>query len=231
MTKQLILSFFSLMLTYALIAQVDCNPYMPAEEGNTWEITNYTPKGKVSGIVRYELLQKEQSGDDLTFTVRTTSFDKNDEEIYVSEFEAYCKDGEFSFDMAFMMDGAAMSGYQNMDVSVDADDYTLPNLDAPAGTTMPDGSLKINIATGGPINMTTTVNVTDRKIEGRETITTPAGTFDCVILSQSVNTKMVMKVEASAKDWYAPGVGLVRSESYNRKGKLTGYSELTALEN
>ena len=229
--KSSILSLFCLILTCSLFAQTDCNPYMPAEEGNTWGITAYSPKGKTDGIIRYELLEKEVSGDDVTFRIRTKSFDKNDEEVYVSDFEAYCKDGEFSFDMAFMMDGAAMAGYQNMDVNVDAGDYPLPDLEAAAGTTLPDGTLKVNIATGGPINMNMTVDVTDRTIEGRESITTPAGTFDCVVLSQTVKTKFVMKVEASSKDWYAPGVGLVRSESYNRKGKLTGYSELTALEN
>ena len=41
---------------------------------------------------------------------------------------------------------------------------------------------------------------------------------------------MIMNIEGSSKEWYAEGVGVVRSESYNKNGKLTGYSELTKFE-
>jgi len=41
--------------------------------------------------------------------------------------------------------------------------------------------------------------------------------------------KMVVKIEATSKEWYAENVGIVRSESYNKKGKLTGYDVLTKL--
>jgi hypothetical protein len=40
----------------------------------------------------------------------------------------------------------------------------------------------------------------------------------------------MVKTEASSKEWYAEGVGLVKSEIYNKKGKLMGYSELTSFE-
>ena len=211
-------------------AQEDCRPFVPTDEGTSWELTNYSPKGKVTGKIRYELLEKDVDGDMVTFKVQTTTIDKDDEEIYTSEFEAYCKDGEFSFDMAFKIDGAAMQSYQSMDVEVDASEFTVPDLDAPSGTQLPDGSLRVAIQSGAPITINMTVDVTDRSIDAREEVTTPAGTFDCVVVSQTVSTKTVIRVEGSSKEWYAPEIGLVRSESYNRKGKLTGYSELTALE-
>jgi len=36
-----------------------------------------------------------------------------------------------------------------------------------------------------------------------------------------------IKVEVSGTEWYAKGTGLVRSESYDKKNKLTGYTVLT----
>ncbi len=216
-----------ILLANLLTAQNNCSPFLPMEEGATWELTDYSPKGKVQGIIRYELLEVEEDGDDMTFTVKTTSLDKNEDEVFVSEFEAYCKDGEFSYDMSFMMDGQAMQAYESMEVDVDGSNYALPDLDAPAGTKLPDASLRITVQ--GPIAINMTVDITDRSIDAREEITTPAGTFDCVALSQVVKTKTIMKVEASSKEWYSPGVGVVRTESYNRKGKMTGYSELTAF--
>jgi hypothetical protein len=34
-----------------------------------------------------------------------------------------------------------------------------------------------------------------------------------------------------AKDWIAEGVGMVKSETFNKNGKLLGYSELTQISN
>jgi hypothetical protein len=40
---------------------------------------------------------------------------------------------------------------------------------------------------------------------------------------------MGIKITGSAKQWLAEGVGMVKQESFNKKGKLTGYTELTAF--
>ena len=71
----------------------------------------------------------------------------------------------------------------------------------------------------------------DRKVEKREDITTSAGTFNCIVISQTISTKMMVRIKASSKECYAENVGMVRSESYNKKGKLLGYSELTKFNN
>lgn len=210
-----------------LSAQIDCKPYIPTTVGTTWELTNYTDKGKVTGRIEYELVDKVVNGNDITFSIKTTTYDKKDEAIFTSSYDARCRDGKFALDMAFMMDGNSMQAYQNMDVSIDASDFEIPSMDATSGTELPDGTLKVGIA--GPIAMNMTVFVTDRKVEKKETITTPAGTFPCLVFSQSVSTKMVVNVNAVSKEWYAEKTGLVRSESYNKNGKLLGYSELTKL--
>jgi hypothetical protein len=80
-----------------------------------------------------------------------------------------------------------------------------------------------------PINMKMSVNTTNRQVEGRETVTTPAGTYDCVVISWDHESKMGIKVSGSAKQWLAEGVGMVKQENYNKKGKLAGYMELTAF--
>ncbi len=211
-------------------AQIDCRPFLPTDTGTKWEVTDYSPKGKVLGRTTFELVDKVVDGKNVTFKVATTYYDKKDKESFKHEFEAYCKDGTFEFDMAFKMNGGAMQAYQNMDFEVDATSFEVPDLDAKTGSALPDGSLAVSVGSGGVNMFRMKVDVTDRKLEAREDLTTPAGTFPCVILSQTVTTKMIMKIQASSKEWYSEGVGMVRSESYNKKGKLTGYSELTKLD-
>lgn len=208
----------------------DCRPYVPSEEGAKWEITNYNGKGKESGKVAYELISVAESGPGVTFTIRTTTFDAKGKEVYDSEFEAYCVDGVFEFDMAFKIDGGAMRSYQSMDVEVDATKLTIPSMDEKAGTDLEDSSLKVGVSSGSVKLLNMTILISDRKVEGKEELETPAGKFDCLVMTQKVNTKMIIKLETTTKEWYSEDIGMVRSESFNKKGKLMGYSELTKLE-
>ena len=62
---------------------------------------------------------------------------------------------------------------------------------------------------------------TDRRIVGKETIQTKAGTFDCFILEETITIKsMMMKDIEKIKSWYAYGIGLVKEISYDKNGKL-----------
>lgn len=63
---------------------------------------------------------------------------------------------------------------------------------------------------------------TDRRIVGKESIQTNAGTFDCFILEETITIKsMMMKDVEKIKSWYAYGIGMVKEISYDKNGKLT----------
>lgn len=219
-----------LLATTFIFAQSDCKPYVPVTVGSEWEITNYSSKGKMQGRTAYKLVDKSEIAGGITFSIEMHSYDNKDKEIYKNTFEAYCKDGRFNFDMAFRMNGMSMEAYENMEVDVDATDFELPDLDASAGTDLKDAKMVMSIGTNGATMFTMTIEIIDRKIEAREELNTPAGTFDCVKLAQKIVTKTVMTIEGSSKEWYAEEVGMVRNESYDKKGKMMGYSELTKLE-
>lgn len=210
-------------------AQTDCRPYVPQEKGAIWEVTSYSAKDKKTGRTVYELVDKIESGKKTTFVIKTLGFDDKDKQTYEGSFEAYCNDGHFEFNMEMMMNGEQMAAYKDMDVEMDASEFVIPTMDEPVGSTLPDGELKVAIANNGMNMMNMVVNVTDRTVDSREEITTGAGSFDCILLSQKIKTKMVVNIESSTKEWYSENVGMVRSESYNKKGKLTGYTELTKL--
>ena len=211
-------------------AQTECRPYVPSNKEATCKITNYNAKGKIQGTVRYELLDKVVSGSDVTFKIKTIAQDKKGEDVYTNQFEAVCKDGKFDFGMAFKMDGNQLQVCEDMDVQVDASKFEIPDMDALPGTILDDATLAINVDTG-IMGVKMNIEITDRKVEKREELTTPAGSFDCIVLSQTIYTKMMIKITASSKEWYSENIGMVRSESYNKKGKLMGYSELTKYSN
>lgn len=224
MIKNLIVFLSLISFSYLSSAQ-DCALYIPVEEGASWEMTSYNAKGKEGGKIYYELAEKSEQGGDITFTIQTRFEDAKGKETFESTYKAYCHGGVFEIDMQSKMDGVALGAYKDMKMEVDATNYEVPDLNVSPGTKLDDASLEVKVA--GIFNMI--INTTDREVLDREEIKTPAGTFDCLVLTQTTESKMIVKVQATTKEWFAPGVGLVRSETYNKKGKLTGYSELTAL--
>ena len=78
--------------------------------------------------------------------------------------------------------------------------------------------------------MSISVKGTERKITGKEKLTTPAGTFDCFILEETVTTKAMMQKDVEKTvSWYAYGVGLVKENTYDKKGKLVTTTLLNSI--
>ena len=74
------------------------------------------------------------------------------------------------------------------------------------------------------------VETTDRKVIGKETITTPAGSFNCFVITSTTDMKMGMSQRSTSKQWITEKVGTVKSENYDKNGKISGSSLLTKFE-
>lgn len=58
-----------------------------------------------------------------------------------------------------------------------------------------------------------------------------AGSFDCFRISYvTISETRLITTEINSTEWIAEKVGVVKSESYDRKGNLSGYSLLTGLK-
>jgi hypothetical protein len=80
-----------------------------------------------------------------------------------------------------------------------------------------DGSLVMDYSTGG-MKTTMELNITERKVTGKETVTSAAGTWECFTITsmQKLTTKiagMGIPIKMDIKEWYAPGVGVIKTES------------------
>jgi len=98
------------------------------------------------------------------------------------------------------------------------------------GTTTKDGNISIKVSSQGMTIMNMVVRIYDRKVEAVEDITTPAGTFSCYKMSSTIETKTMFSVVAKSVDLVARKVGPVRSETYDKDGKLASYMILTSLK-
>jgi hypothetical protein len=126
------------------------------------------------------------------------------------------------------MNSEALAAYEDMDIKIESDNLEMPS-SIKVGDRLNDGSLMITVSSSGMKLMTMTTDISNRKVEAEEKVTTDAGTFDCYKISYDLTTKMMMTMNLSAIEWYAKDVGMVKSESYS-KGNLSGTTVLTAIK-
>ncbi|HLW32629.1 MAG TPA: hypothetical protein VKX40_10240, partial [Aequorivita sp.] len=93
--------------------------------------------------------------------------------------------------------------------------------------TLPDANMTMKIGMSG-INMTMTIDQKNRKVTGKEKMTTPAGTFDCYVITYDTEVKMGINQTTSSKQWVSEGVGMVKQVD-SQKGKITNTTMLTAI--
>ena len=126
-----------------------------------------------------------------------------------------------------MLTPEQLKSSKDMTVTIEADDIVYP-LDFTIGEMLKDAHLKMNVSMNNMNLPGTTIDITNRKIVGKETITTPAGSFECIKISSTIKFKNIIGYEMQSIEWISRGNGVVRTESY-RGDKMKGYSLLTKL--
>ena len=72
-----------------------------------------------------------------------------------------------------------------------------------------------------------TSTITERSVADYELVTTDLGTFKCYLITYNVkNVSSFIVINFFVKEWHSPEVGLVKTEIYNKKGKLKSSKSL-----
>ncbi|NRB63139.1 MAG: hypothetical protein HRU40_08980 [Saprospiraceae bacterium] len=228
--RTILIFFFALVYTTGY-SQNNCSEYFPFEEGVSMEYKNFDRKDKIQSTIQHTIRQLSTVDGLLTAEISTSIADNDEKNVQEGNFTVTCSDGIFTMDLSQLLPAESMQvmGGGEMEMEILGDDFQLPN-NPQIGSVLDDAKNTIQFSTG-VINMKMELEFTDRKVEARETITTPAGTFDCIRLSYVMNTKMaIVRTSYRNVDWYAEGVGIVRSELYNKKDKLEYYTVLSKFE-
>lgn len=227
MKKVLLIAGFIIISGYFTLAQ-QCKFYYPKTEGAKLEYTSYDGKDKMTGSSIQVVKNLNEQANAISALVQVQMFDKKGKDLGTKEYEVKCENGVYSVDMKSFMDPATMEAYEEMEVKVNSNNLEIPS-NLAVGDVLNDGKLEITVFSEGMRILGITTDITQRKVEGKEQITTDAGTFDCFKITYTITTKTMFSVRVEATDWIAENVGTVKSETYSR-GKSMGYSLLTGIE-
>tara|TARA_R110002050_G_scaffold204522_4_gene340262 strand:- start:197769 stop:198467 length:699 start_codon:yes stop_codon:yes gene_type:complete len=209
-------------------AQINCSKYYPLEEGTSFQYTIYDKKGKLDGTSDYKVATVSNSSGETVAEMHVTLQDKKGKEIIQSNYNITCTGTGVKIDFQSLMPSQTLEQYKEMEVEVDLSgtDIELPN-DLAVGQELAEANVIMNIKMAG-MNMKTIVNMLNRKVEKKETLTTPAGSFECyVIYSENESQIMGMKKTFPSRLWLAAGVGMIKQESYQKDGDLMSTTELS----
>lgn len=231
--KKIILSMIAFLSLHFSFAQ-DCgtNLYMTANA--KLQMTVYDKKGKTSGVQNITVSNVKKTGDAYESTVSTAFTDDKGKALSNASGIYKCNGGVLSADIKLFMP------QENMGKMGEAEAGLQPvYLEYPAspsvGQTLKDAEFTMNMKNNG-MSTSVTFKEENRKVEAKESVTSPAGTWEAYVITYDGNMKMKMGAiglpgfNFHVKEWYVPGMGVVKSESYNKGGdKLVGSTLLTAV--
>ncbi len=229
---------FSVFLALVIVIPFDgiaqeCKYFFPAEVGTTLEYTFYNKKGREDSYQTQKVVEVvDVAGATVIKLESSVKAGKKNEEAVVTNFELRCEDGNFYINMNDFTSTANYQQYENspdLDVEIESKDLFYPS-NMSVGQTLPEGSMEIAVKNNGTRLFGTTITIKDRKVEAQETITTPAGTFECLKITSVIITKSVMSMESKTVQWLAEGIGIVKTENLSKNGKLIGSQVLTGIK-
>ncbi|RMA57172.1 TapB family protein [Ulvibacter antarcticus] len=222
------ITYFTILICCSLSFSQDCSKFYPLSEGTNFEITNYESNGKVAAKTAYSVTDVNRSNGTEIATINTVIRDKKDKIITETSFEMNCNGDVTSIDFKSLMNSQMLDQFKNMETDISGENLILPN-DLSVGQQLPDAKLDISISLSG-INMRIATYIRDRKVIAQESVTTPAGTFNCYVISYVIDLdSMGMNRTSTSKQWVSEGVGMVKQEDYNNNGKTTSSSLLTTF--
>lgn len=226
----LLITLISLIFVSNINAQ-DCFKYFPSKKGTSLEYTSYDKGGKATSTSVRTITDNKTIGDStiVDFKVETTPVDKDT--TIINEYQVSCASGKLYVNAASGLSSDMYSAYEGMDIVVDGSNMELPN-NPSVGQVLNDANATVKINNNGATMLTITSVITNRKIESIEDITTPAGTFKAYKITYDTEVTMgFIKSKGSATEWYTEKYGIIKSESYDKKGKLVSSEQLTKIIN
>ena len=205
--------------------------FFPTKEGTVLEYKVFDKKQQETGMIRYTITDIKQSGDDMDITYKIESMDAKEKPLIKEEITINKKGDILYVDMSKFLNKVALdkAGEKAGKINITGNDMEIPSNLKP-GDVLPDTNIEMTLKMGF-MNINMSANVTDRKVEAQEKVTTKAGTFDTYKITNTVTANaMGMKTSTKSAEWIAKRIGMIKTESYDNEGNINSYTELISIK-
>jgi hypothetical protein len=236
------------LIAFVLLAHFarsqDCSQYLLLQQNKTIEMSIYNKKGDPDGRKVYSVSNVSSAGGTTTGTVNAQLFDKKDKSMASSTCTMKCTGGVFMADLRLSL--PPQQAGRAVSATITGDGFVEYPSGMKAGDTLKRATMILSSSSGpgaappsgppgppAPPNPFAPGNITvaifDRTVLGRDTVTTAAGHWNCVKIS--FKSKVSFKVgpfptniNIDGIEWYAPGVGIIKSQTEH------GFTAITSIK-
>jgi hypothetical protein len=220
---RILLFVFWLASGNTIIAQ-DCNYYF-LKNNKTIEQSFKNKKGKESGKQVYIISNVSKTGNTTTGTANSEFFSDKGKSISKATNNIKCAGGILMMDMKLFIPSAQQE-QMGAAAATASDVYLEYPVEMKDGDALKDGQFSMDYKNASGMAGNVSISITERKVLGKENVTTPAGTWDCIKISS--NQKIIIKiagigipVKADVIEWFAPGFGVVKTDANGATTEIT----------
>lgn len=216
-----------------------CSKMIFFKEGAEIDSRSYDANGKETGTQRSKITSVKDEGGMTVATSEGTNDNGNGNSKTVT-LKYKCDGNKIYFDIASMLGDVA----KERGGTVKASDIEYP-INVSEGESLPDATGVMKMEKSGKA-MEIKYHFKNRKVDGKEEIKTPAGSFNCYKISHTIEMEMDMpgmnesvkkmmetmmgNMNIKSTTWFAPDFGVVKSETYSND-KLSSRNEVVAYKN
>jgi len=219
--------FGILLFTSISFDVVNCESYYPTKKGFKASSTEYDDKNNIISKTTIEVVEVNNSGNKTIAVINSETTDLKKNKTTSSSYDIECDNFNTEINSIKSIEANLKKSTQMSSSTATGNNPVFPN-NLSVGQTLPDSNIHMSIK--GEISLESYVKLFERKVVGMESVTVDAGTFQCAVITYKEDTKILFDKVKSHKVWMAKGIGIVKAETYNKKGKLESTSKLTSLK-
>jgi hypothetical protein len=226
---------FILFFSALNISAQDCKGFYYFTNGEV-EMTFFDKKSDETGKLTYTITAASTTGSSSTANFATEMTSKKGKSLSKGSGIFKCDGGTLYVDAKTAMPQEQLASYKDMELKA-SDSYIEYPSSLETGQTLKDVSFTMEVYNKGSLFTTLTFEEINRKVDTRETFTTHTGSWDCWKINYEVKFKvavppmnMGVPVTMECTEWFAPGFGVVKTETYNKEGKMVGFSQITSVK-
>src|SRR5215207_7266763 len=199
------------LATLPLLASAqDCKNYYYMTDNAKVVMTVYDRKGKESGTNTWLITNARKTGAAFQSTVNSSFIDEKGKEIAKSSGTYTCENGLLKADIRMSMPQQQMAVYKDAEAKFDAVYLEYPS-NMSIGQTLNDADFKMEVEQKGGLKTKINLKEVNRKVEAKEKVTTPAGSWDAFVITYEANFRaeiggIGIPFTINGKEWFAPNV-------------------------
>ena len=193
-----------------------CASFYLLQNNKTIQVAVYSNKGNANGTILYKSSVQPAKGNSITATLHTTLLDKEGKPLNKGVSNVKCSSGTLLMDMNLFLPQQQTEQFNRAHAKVKNAFLEYPAV-LQTGDHLKDGAFNMEIDNNG-VKQILKMQILNREVTGAEKVSTKAGVWDCMTITYQVKLNIQtgpinIPLNFDATEWFAPGFGIVKTES------------------